>query len=323
MIKPADYTYAVARIRMNEAKLFSDEELYSLIAAEDCEEIIGRLKDRGWGDELVSETAVTLTETEQKRLWKFMAEIVPDGHVFDFFTVKNDYRNLKSVLKAFYSGKDTAAGYTTPASLSLAELEKAVSERSFAPLHGMAPVAEEAYDVLTRTGDGQAADLIIDRAALRLSYEATQKTGDPFIAGFGDLWAALTDIKTAFRAARNGKDGEFITENTVATPALDVRALAEAAVDGPESLISYLTRGSFAACGEALKISAEALEKACDDMIIEYCKRAKLETFGTSPLFAYVIAKETELRSVRIILSAKNAGLSDEEIKSKVRRSYV
>ena len=62
----------------------------------------------------MTETAESLTATEQKRLWQLMANIVPDGKVFAFFTVKNDYKNLKSVLKAFYSGKDTAAGYTPP-----------------------------------------------------------------------------------------------------------------------------------------------------------------------------------------------------------------
>ena len=71
-----------------------------------------------------------------------------------------------------------------------------------------------------------------------------------------------------------------------------------------------------------MKSSAE-YEKMCDDEIISLVKRAKFTAFGFDPVCAYYYAKLTEIKSVRIILTALSAGLGEEEIKERVRALYV
>jgi V/A-type H+-transporting ATPase subunit C len=44
---------------------------------------------------------------------------------------------------------------------------------------------------------------------------------------------------------------------------------------------------------------------------------------GTEPLVAYYLGKEAEIRDVRIILSAKQVGLTPAEIRARLRRLYV
>ena len=49
----------------------------------------------------------------------------------------------------------------------------------------------------------------------------------------------------------------------------------------------------------------------------------KYQSFSVGPLVAYVLARENEIKTVRIILSGKRSGLSDDSIRERVREMYV
>jgi V/A-type H+-transporting ATPase subunit C len=60
-----------------------------------------------------------------------------------------------------------------------------------------------------------------------------------------------------------------------------------------------------------------------DDLRVEYLNRAKYIPFGPEPLVAYVLGRENEVKSLRIILAGKVNGLSDQEIGERLREVYV
>lgn len=49
----------------------------------------------------------------------------------------------------------------------------------------------------------------------------------------------------------------------------------------------------------------------------------KYEVFSVGPLVAYVLARLNEIKTVRIILSGKQNGFSDDSIRERVRDMYV
>lgn len=49
----------------------------------------------------------------------------------------------------------------------------------------------------------------------------------------------------------------------------------------------------------------------------------KYNPFSVGPLVAYVLARENEIKTVRIILSGKQNGLPEESIRERVREMYV
>ena len=57
--------------------------------------------------------------------------------------------------------------------------------------------------------------------------------------------------------------------------------------------------------------------------MIELCRSAKYEFFGFAPIAAYYFAKTTEIKTVRIVLSAKLAGVPNDIIRERVRDLYV
>ena len=70
-------------------------------------------------------------------------------------------------------------------------------------------------------------------------------------------------------------------------------------------------------------MSPAAFEKWCDDRLLTLLRGAKTDIDGIAPLAAYWFAVQNEVRNVRIILSAKCIGLSDEAVRGRVRELYV
>ena len=65
------------------------------------------------------------------------------------------------------------------------------------------------------------------------------------------------------------------------------------------------------------------LEKLRDNFILNFSKIGKYVTFGVEPLVGFITAKENDIKNIRIILSGKLNKLSPEQIKERVRDTYV
>ena len=66
-----------------------------------------------------------------------------------------------------------------------------------------------------------------------------------------------------------------------------------------------------------------ALDMACDNALIKYLKGQSLAPFGEGQLIGYLLAKESELVSVRTVMAGRKAKLSPEQITERLRNSYV
>ena len=56
---------------------------------------------------------------------------------------------------------------------------------------------------------------------------------------------------------------------------------------------------------------------------MDLLRSQKYETFTIGPIVAYVLARENEIKTVGIILSGKENGLSEESIGERIREMYV
>ena len=55
----------------------------------------------------------------------------------------------------------------------------------------------------------------------------------------------------------------------------------------------------------------------------EMLKTQKYEVFSVGPLLGYLIARENEIKTVRIILTGKQNGFSDDAVRERIREMYV
>ncbi|MEG7530278.1 MAG: V-type ATPase subunit, partial [Hungatella sp.] len=69
--------------------------------------------------------------------------------------------------------------------------------------------------------------------------------------------------------------------------------------------------------------SPSAFERWCDNLLIRRIRPQLTNSFGIGPLAAYILARENEMKSVRIVLSGKLNHLPEHTIRERIREMYV
>lgn len=317
------YIYAVARIRSKELSLLSGAFLEQLTAAKSYDQCIQLLHEKGWGGDGITNPEELLA-AEREKTWGLISELVEDRSVFDVFLYANDYHNLKAAIKEIRMGHQFPGIFISQGTLDVKRIRDSIQNREFQNLpEAMRGPAKEAYRALLHTQDGQLCDIIIDKAALEAIYRAGKESGNEFLKLYAELTVAAADIKTAVRAFRTGKDRAFLKQALAPCDTLDIYRLAQAAIEGEDAIGLYLESTPYADAVEELRRSPSAFERWCDNLMIRRMKPQQYVPFGLGPLAAYILARENEVKSVRIVLSGKLNHLPEESIRERVREMYV
>ena len=318
------YTYAVARIRALEVSLFSNAVIEQLLACRTAEEALRFVMEKGWGDPTGEADIDTVLKREEEKVWEVIRDVAPDMKVFDVLSYPKLYHNLKAAVKEVCTEKQTPGIFYDDCDIPGREMLHIIENREFSRLPGnMGRVAEKALDTLLHTRDGQLCDVMIDKAALEAIYEAGKRSGEPIIENYADTTVAIADIKIAVRSRKTGKSGDFMRSAMAECKSVNAEQLIRAALSGEEEIARYLEGTSYAGGADALRESPSAFERWCDNRMIETLKTQKYETFSVGPLLGYLIARENEIKTVRIILTGKQNGFPDDAVRERIREMYV
>lgn len=317
------YIYAVARIRSRELGLLSESFIDQLLQAEDEAQCRRLLAEKGWASPETDSEA--MLSAEKEKTWDLIRELVPDDiDKFDVFLLSADYHNLKAAVKESCIAGEHPGIFVGDGTVPASKLLEAAESSDFSEIPGeMREVAARAKELLLTTQDGQLCDCVIDRAALMRIREAGKASGEQLLADYGELICATGDIKIAVRAAQTGKNRQFLEEALAPCDTLDLEELTAAALTGPDAVCAYLDRTRYAEAAQELKKSTASFERWCDNALIRSVKPQIHNPFGIGPLAAYILARENEIKTVRIILAAKRNQLSEEAIRERVREMYV
>ena len=319
-----EYTYAVARIRALESSLFSGTEIERLLACSDEEQCLQLLGEKGGGDATGSMDASAILKREEEKTWEVIRDVAPDLSVFDVLSYSKLYHNLKAAIKEVCTEVENKNIFYDDCSIPGPEMLQIVRNKEFHRLPGnMGETAAEAYDTLLHTRDGQLCDIIVDRAALDAIYEAGQTAEDEIIKNYAESTVAIADIKIAVRSQKTGKSLEFMKRAMAPCNSVNVDQLSKAAVSGLDAVRDYLLGTSYAEGAAALEESPSAFERWCDNRMMETIRPQKYNSFSAGPLVAYVLARENEIKTVRIILTGKQNEFPDEAIRERIREMYV
>lgn len=319
-----DYTYAAARIRVLELSLFSASVLEQLIGCASYEEALKFLMEKGWGGSEAEANADEILDRESRRTWEVVRELCPDMSIFDVMRLPDLFHNLKAAIKQAGREQENPHIFYQDTKISPEEMLRVIREKDYLALpKNMQKAAQEATEAFLQTGDGQLCDIIVDQAALEAIKEAGKEAKEEILRQYAESMVAVADIKIAVRAQKTGKNPEFMRRAMAECESLNTDRLIQTAVSGKDALMAYLEETDYAGGAAALAESASAFERWCDNRMIEIIRPQKYKAFSIGPVVAYAIARENEIKTVRIILSGKANGLSDDSIRERVREMYV
>ena len=318
------YTYAVARIRALEVSLFSNATIDQLMACRTYEQCLQFLAERGWGDGETNPEAETMLAREEEKIWELVGELSIDMEKFDVLSYPKLFHNLKAAIKEVCTEEKNPHIFYDDVKIPGHEMLEIVREKDFGRLPlNMREAAEEAYDTLLHTRDGQLCDVIIDKAALTAIGQAGKEAKDEIIRDYAESTVAVADIKIAVRSQKTAKSMDFMKRAMAECDSINVGQLAKAALGGMDAIREYLAGTAYAEGAEALAESPSAFERWCDNRIIQTISPQKYKAFTIGPVVAYVLARQNEIKTVRIILSGKLNDLPDDSIRERVREMYV
>ena len=330
-----DYMYASARIRALEGYIVGRERLERMLEARSSAEILSSLGEyrfeliRAGADgtgEILREPTL---ETAVTKAYEELGAMAEERGVIDFLRYPTDCNNVKAQIKCFSRGIDAKEmmidGVGT---LSLTEVENAFREKDFShfptEMAKAIPIAEEQF---AATRNPQVVDLLIDRACYADMLSAARESGVAFAVRLVQTKIDLQNIITCVRLIRMslGAAGKALLEEAyLRGGTVELSLLTEALFEGEGWLSERLlyTAYSTLISGEE-SFSLGQLEVRADDLFMELVREAKYIPFGAEVLIGYAVAVEYEVKNIRIILAAKDAGMAPDRIRERLRKSYV
>ncbi len=321
-MKDTEYTFAVARIRSNENRLLTSQELGAVITAANYNEAVQRLNEKGY--EINGSDYSPALEKRMRQFWQTVCEVLPDKSQFDSIILKNDFANLKILSKASVLGKETDGLYAFPSVYDPEEIKEYVFSRANSLLPECLRHADRSsYRILSKTRFAQLSDSVTDRASMEWSLKTAAKGDNPILLKMAETDAATANIKVLYRCILAEKDESFMLRAVAECSAFSKNDIIAAAKKGMDDFLEFLSHTEYKGAAEALKESTTEFERWCDNKKISILRDTKYEVFGIAPIVAFYYAAETEIKNVRIILSAKLNGLPEDTIRARVRESYV
>ncbi|MPM79072.1 V-type sodium ATPase subunit C [bioreactor metagenome] len=137
------------------------------------------------------------------------------------------------------------------------------------------------------------------------------------------------NIKSSIRLKKQGKDMGFFEDVLLPNGNIDKDAILFTLNDSIENMINRFKNSRISSKLikglEAYKTTGRLsdLEKYMDNYLVEINQPSKYVSFGPEPIFSYIVAKETEVKTLRIIMVSKLNKLSPDATRERVRDLYV
>ena len=173
-------------------------------------------------------------------------------------------------------------------------------------------------------------DISLDKSYYEREVDLAEKTGIDSLIAYTKEAIDLNNIKTLLRIRGQKLDFDHLKNALIEGGNLDkndVLAMISMDVNEIVSKTSSLKINSYlkASLDRDKKIEENLLdlEKAIDDHFMDFAKKAKAMTYGPEVLLGFLIAKEQEIKNLRIIFISKLNSLPKDFTRERLRETYV
>ncbi|NFN17213.1 V-type ATP synthase subunit C [Clostridium botulinum] len=328
------FSQVIPRLRVYETKLLDKSKIDRMIDSNSANEALKVLQETEYANVMTNvkraEDYEVILSEELKRLFNLMYEISPMKSLVDLMSIKYDYQNIKVILKGIFLKKDLSYLLIDVGTIEASKLKYLVENNDLRDLPQiMREAVEESKDKFENTKDPQVLDIILDKYMFEQLVQIKNEIKDNFVNKYVESVIDSTNLKTLLRVKKQNKGREFFTSVIIEGGSLDKDKLLGMLNDAVENISNKL---AFTDYNDLIKSGIEyytktgsvsLLEKLVDNYIMDMMKDAKIIPFGVEPLLAYIYAKETEIKIIRIVMVGKLNNISAEVIRERLRDIYV
>ena len=323
---PNSYEYSFGSVRAKEKNLFSRSDIETMLSFETVGELVGFLRDKGYGD---GDTVDEIIRSNRVETMAYLRSIVPDISVFDVFLYPADTHNIKCVIKGLLSNSDYKKLFVSPCTVDTAVIETAVKENEYSLLpDSFSDAAQKAYETLAHTTDARKADAFLDCACMKLQLEKAKAVKNAFLEEYITTEIFYRNVKTALRACLTSSPEEYYANALLdCVPGFDKAAVTAEALKGMNELTDYLLTVKEYRCKEAIEkyLSSPAeFEKFTENLLVKSA-RDNCKKCGSGPEAAlgFYIARLAEEKAIHIIAAGIGANAHRVLTRERLREIYA
>jgi len=329
-----NFTQAVARLRVLETRLLNKVKIERMIDSTSADDVLKILQETEYASLMVNivraEDYNILLKEELIRVYSLMYKVSPDSSIVNIMSLKYDYHNIKVMLKARVLDKDFSNMLIPVGTVDIEKLKVYMSTEEYRDLSPiMRESILEAFKVYNELKDPQKIDIILDQYMYSDMLSKAKQTKNDFIINYVVRSIDLTNIKSIIRLKKQEKNLNFFKEVILTGGDIDKDILLKAFNEPIENMAAKFALSKY---GDVITLGIEeyiktgklsSLEMFSENYIMNNLKAAKYVIFGPEPIFAYIAAKETEIKIIRIIMVGKLNNVDTAVIRERVREVYA
>lgn len=323
-----NYIHSSSSIRVYEKRLLKREDYYKIINANDEEELFKAFEELGYNTHNVERTYEGIEELlmdELVNMFRDMYKKSYDKEVVEIAASQYRFHDLKVIVRSYVTGEDFSdlimrvLDYDYgPIISDLKEHGKVSSNKKYAKY------INNAIELYKNTKDPQKLDMLMDKYRNDETKILVDNLNIEYMNRYFEEFIDLENLETVTRAKKQNKPFGFIEEflsDYGEIPTKTFKRLYPLEIsDWIQKLKPYRLHKVYSRGRELYdldgKLSHFSDEKYAylNDISIE----GRKTVFGPEVIFAYIKAKATEIRTLRIIVVGKRSGLTRENIIRRV-----
>jgi len=315
------YGFATAKVRVLESQMLSRATLRDMAGAENFEQAVELLGASEYGlpqGKKNFEEVEGILKLKRSEVRKLFVDLVPDEPLIELLREKDDFANMRLALRRKLTDKPLGVDYSDEGSVPADQFEHIFEEENYTPLPmHMQEAIERAVLAYYQNKDIRQIDYAIDSTQAEYKIQKATELKNVFLLELFRMQIDLTNIRTMLRLkfAESENRNVFLNGGYIEQERLKHGLDIGYEAIGPlfhatpyhkvvEAGIVYLTSNK----------SFLKLEQQCEEHLTGFLKTTVQITAGPQPVIAYLLMKENEIRTVRLVLTAKKNALDPKLI---------
>ncbi len=327
------YAFETAQVRALETQMLSAVTLLDMANAENFDQAADLLTaseyalPHGSKNFADVENVLRLRRSAVRELFE---GLMIDKPIVELFRTRDDFANLRLALRRTLTEKPLGTDYSSDGNVSPEIFEEVFEQENYELLpYYMQRAIEQAILAYYQDKDIRRIDYTIDQFQAQYNLTAARRLKSLFLLGLFRIQIDLTNIRTMLRlkftesqqgprlagTKRNVflKGGYVEFERLEHGLELGYESVGQLFFATPYYQLIETGAGYLASDKSFLR-----LEQRCEDYLTGFLKTTAQITAGPQPIIAYLLIKENEIRTVRLILTAKRNFLDTKLILDRV-----
>lgn len=303
-----DFILPVSIVKIKEKKLLTEQKLIRMIETNTLKDILKTLNDTEYAFAMAGVTSDEMYEeilfNETKRVFEFVRELAKDEQgIVDLIALKYEYQNLKLRLKNDYSNSN---------------LEKHILDTGIKRQN-----LEKNLLLVSKEKDLQKASILLDKMYLEDIDKLSKELNEDIFREYSKIVIDKYNFITFLRLKKQNKNIDFIENIFVNGGSITKEELIK--IFENDTYLPLFKKNTIAKYWDKFEKDRNIsdIEKMFDNMVIDLALKYRNITIGPEPIFTYIIAKEYEMKALRLIMSGKLNNIDPEVIKERLRGVYV